>query len=56
MMFLEDKDLTPDQVTLKWSLYCECEGSEQDDITTVLKSLLKDLEKVGSGVEVFEGK
>ena len=39
-----DKSLTDAQKSLKWSLYCESEHEEEENIIIVLKSLLKDLE------------
>ena len=39
-----DKSLTDAQRALKWSLYCESEHEEKENIIIVLKSLLSDLE------------
>lgn len=40
----DDKNLTDEQKILKWGLYCECDMEEDENIITVLKSLLKDLQ------------
>ena len=38
----EDDTLTKRQKTLKWSLYCECDMEDTEDVVAVLKSLLAD--------------
>jgi len=49
--YVEDAVLTEVQQDLKWSVYTECEWSENRDIKEVLKSLLNDLEEIESEEE-----
>ena len=41
--YTEDSSLTEKQKELKWSLYCEVDLEDDEDIKAVLESLLKDL-------------
>lgn len=44
--YVEDKELTEAQQSLKWSIYCECEMETNCDVKEVLKSLLNDSNKI----------
>ena len=45
MKYKEDEKLTDSQKDMKWSLYCECELEDNQDIKKVLMSLLEDIGK-----------
>lgn len=44
MRYYSDCTLTDIQRALKWSIYCEIELEDDNDIKAVLKSLLADLD------------